>query len=84
VTAPVDRPAAGIAYQLAALLSFVVMDVAIKASVQTLPLAVVLWARFAFHLAFVSALFVLMGRRVPPRTRAPRLQAIRSLCLCVA
>jgi drug/metabolite transporter (DMT)-like permease len=84
VTAPADRPAAGIAFKLAALLSFVLMDVAIKASVQTLPLAVVLWARFAFHLAFVSALLAAMGRRVPPRTRAPRLQAVRSLCLCLA
>ncbi len=84
MTAPADRPAAGIAYQLVALLSFVTMDCLIKASVQTLPLAVVLWARFAFHLAFVALLIALMGRRVPPRTRAPKLQAIRSLCLCVA
>lgn len=84
MTAPADRPAAGIAYQLAALVAFVLMDCAIKASVQTLPLAVVLWARFAFHVAFVAMLLALMRRRVPPRTRAPKLQAVRSLCLGLA
>ena len=81
---PPDRPGAGIAYQLAALVSFVTMDCLIKATVQTLPLAVVMWARFAFHLLFVAALLRLMGRRVPPRTRAPRVQAIRSVCLGLA
>ena len=81
---PPDRPGAGIAYQLAALLSFVTMDCMIKATVQTLPLAVVMWARFAFHLLFVALLLRLMGRRVPPRTRAPRVQAIRSVCLGLA
>ncbi|GIX09411.1 DMT family transporter [Elioraea sp.] len=81
---PPDRPGAGIAFQLAALLSFVLMDCAIKATVQSLPLAVVMWARFAFHLAIVAVLLRLRGRRVPPRTRAPRLQALRSLCLGVA
>ncbi len=79
-----DRPGTGIAFQLSALLSFVLMDCAIKATVRTLPLAVVLWARFAFHMVFVSALLAAMGRRLPPRSRAPRLQAVRSLCLGAA
>lgn len=81
---PPDRPAAGVAFHSAALISFVVMDSAIKAAVQALPVAVVLWARFAFHLALVTAILAARGRSLPPRTRAPALQAVRSLCLGAA
>ena len=60
------------------------MDRAIKAAVQTLPRAVVLWVRFAFHLAIVIALLVARGRSLPSRTHAPTPQAARSVCLAAA
>ena len=84
VVKPPDRPALGIALMLGALFLFVLMDSAIKASVQSLPVLQVLWARFLFHMLIVSAALRLIGRRLPPRTGAPRLQVVRSLCLAAA
>jgi|YNPMSStandDraft_1061717.scaffolds.fasta_scaffold00315_23 drug/metabolite transporter (DMT)-like permease len=81
---PADRPVLGIALMLGALFLFVLMDSAIKASVQSLPVLQVLWARFLFHMLIVSAALRLMGRRLPPRTGAARLQVVRSLCLAAA
>lgn len=81
---PADRPGLGIALMLCALFLFVMMDSAIKASVKDLPVMQVLWARFLFHMIVVSAALAATGRRLPPRTRAPGLQAVRSLCLTVA
>jgi drug/metabolite transporter (DMT)-like permease len=81
---PADRPTLGIALMLGALFLFVMMDSAIKASVQGLPVIQVLWARFLFHMIVVSAALAAMGRRLPPRTGAPRLQVVRSLCLGAA
>jgi drug/metabolite transporter (DMT)-like permease len=69
---------------LGALFLFVMMDSAIKATVQSLPVLQVLWARFLFHMLIVSAALRLVGRRLPPRTGAPRLQVVRSLCLAAA
>lgn len=81
---PADRPTLGIALMLGALFLFVMMDCAIKAAVQDLPVIQVLWARFVFHMIVVSAALAAMGRRLPPRTGAPRLQVVRSLCLAAA
>lgn len=81
---PADRPTLGIVLMLGALFLFVMMDSAIKASVQGLPVIQVLWARFLFHMVVVSAALAAMGRRLPPRTGAPRLQVVRSLCLAAA
>jgi len=81
---PADRPALGIALMMGALFLFVMMDSAIKATVQSLPVLQVLWARFLFHMLIVSAALRLVGRRLPPRTGAPRLQVVRSLCLAAA
>jgi drug/metabolite transporter (DMT)-like permease len=81
---PADRPALGIVLMLGALFLFVMMDSAIKATVQSLPVLQVLWARFLFHMLIVSAALRLVGRRLPPRTGAPRLQVVRSLCLAAA
>ncbi len=81
---PADRPALGIVLMLGALLLFVMMDSAIKTSVQSLPVLQVLWARFLFHMIIVSAALAATGRRLPPRTGAPKLQIVRSLCLAVA
>jgi drug/metabolite transporter (DMT)-like permease len=81
---PADRPTLGIVLMLGALFLFVMMDSAIKASVQGLPVIQVLWARFLFHMVVVSAALAAMGRRLPPRTGAPRLQIVRSLCLAAA
>jgi drug/metabolite transporter (DMT)-like permease len=81
---PADRPTFGIVLMLGALFLFVMMDSAIKASVQGLPVIQVLWARFLFHMIVVAAALAAMGRRLPPRTGAPRLQVVRSLCLAAA
>lgn len=81
---PPDRPTLGIALMLGALFLFVMMDSAIKTTVQSLPVLQVLWARFLFHMLIVSAALRLVGRRLPPRTGAPRLQIVRSLCLAAA
>lgn len=81
---PTDRPTLGIVLMLGALFLFVMMDSAIKASVQGLPVIQVLWARFLFHMIVVSMALAAMGRRLPPRTGAPRLQLVRSLCLAAA
>lgn len=81
---PADRPTLGIVLMLGALFLFVMMDSAIKASVKDLPVLQVLWARFLFHMIVVAAALAAMGRRLPPRTGAPRLQVIRSLCLAAA
>jgi drug/metabolite transporter (DMT)-like permease len=81
---PADRPTFGILLMLGALFLFVMMDSAIKASVQGLPVIQVLWARFLFHMIVVAAALAAMGRRLPPRTGAPRLQGVRSLCLVAA
>lgn len=81
---PADRPALGIVLMLGALFLFVMMDSAIKASVQDLSVIQVLWARFLFHMIVVAAALAAMGRRLPPRTGAPKLQIVRSLCLAAA
>jgi drug/metabolite transporter (DMT)-like permease len=83
-TKPADRPGLGISLMMGALFLFVMMDSAIKATVQGLPVLQVLWARFLFHMIVVSAALALTGRRLPPRTGAPRLQVVRSLCLAAA
>jgi drug/metabolite transporter (DMT)-like permease len=81
---PADRPTLGIVLMLGALFLFVMMDSAIKASVQGLPVIQVLWARFLFHMIVVAAALAAIGRRLPPRTGAPKLQVVRSLCLAAA
>ncbi|MCC7283334.1 MAG: DMT family transporter [Acetobacteraceae bacterium] len=59
------------------------MDVLIKAATATLPVVQILWARFVIQFAIVSLALPLAGKRLPPVSRRPRLQAVRSLTLAL-
>lgn len=71
----------GVALYLGALLLFTGMDAVTKAAVAEVPVLQVLWARFTFHLVAVSAVTLLTTGRIPWRSGAPGLQAVRSLTL---
>lgn len=75
---------AGIGLYLLALFLFTALDTTLKFAVATLPVLQVLWARFLFHLVTVSAVLAIAGTRLPPISRAPRLQAARSVILATA
>jgi drug/metabolite transporter (DMT)-like permease len=71
----------GVLLQISALLLFVVMDTLLKVMAADLPVLQIIWARFLFaFLAVAIALRISMGR-IPWRSRAPGLQALRSLLL---
>ncbi len=71
----------GILLQISALLLFVLMDTLLKLMAADLPVLQIIWARFFFaFLAVAIALRISMGR-IPWRSRAPGLQALRSLLL---
>lgn len=72
---------AGVALQLAALATFVVMDTIIKLLAAGFPVAQVMWARFVFGLLTVAIALRVLGGQVPWRSRAPGLQTLRSLTL---
>lgn len=78
---PPDRPLRGMAFQMGALLCFVLMDVSIKVSVADLPVPQVIWARFVVHMATVALVVRLAGRRIPPVSKRPGLQILRSIVL---
>ena len=71
----------GVLLQLLALLFFVAMDTSIKWMTAGFAPAQVIWARFLFSFIAVSLFFRLWMGRLPWRSRAPGLQALRSLIL---
>ena len=72
----------GVALQLFALALFVCMDTVFKLMTTHLHVAQLAWARFFFSTVTVWVFFGVMGRgRLPWRTRAPWMQAGRSLVL---
>lgn len=82
--APVpDRPLRGIFLLCLAVFGFVCMDTLSKAAIASLPVIQVLWARFSIHLLAVSLALKLSGKRLPPISRRPGLQAVRSLTLAL-
>lgn len=71
----------GVLLQISALLLFVVMDTMLKLLAGDFPVLQIIWARFFFaFIAVAIALRLSMGR-FPWRSRAPGLQALRSLLL---
>ncbi|UPY37038.1 DMT family transporter [Sediminicoccus sp. KRV36] len=71
----------GVLLQLCALMIFVMMDTLLKVMAADFPVVQIIWARFLFaFLAVAIALRLSMGR-FPWRSRAPGLQALRSLLL---
>lgn len=77
-----DRPAAGIAWMLVAVLLFTVLDSLAKLLVAGHPVALVLWGRYLFNALWLA---VLLGPTVGPRrvlaTRRPGLQVARGIFL---
>ena len=72
---------AGVALQLAALLVFVCMDTMLKLLTARFAVPQLMWARFFFGLLAVAVGLRLATGRLPWRSRAPGLQAVRSLLL---
>ena len=71
----------GVLLQLCALMIFVMMDTLLKVMAADFPVLQIIWARFLFAFITVAiALRISMGR-FPWRSRAPGLQALRSLLL---
>ncbi|MCX8132349.1 MAG: DMT family transporter [Roseococcus sp.] len=77
-----NRPLHGVLLQLAALLLFVAMDTVFKLLTADFPVAQLAWARFLFSFLCVAVFLRLSLGRLPWRSRAPGLQALRSLLLC--
>ncbi|MFN3449884.1 MAG: DMT family transporter [Roseococcus sp.] len=77
-----NRPLHGVLLQLAALLLFVAMDTVFKLLTADFPVAQLAWARFLFSFLCVAGFLRLWLGRLPWRSRAPGLQALRSLLLC--
>lgn len=74
----------GIALQLVAIAFFVAMDTTTKLLTASYSVPQLMFARFLFHLLFVALLLRLLTGSLPWRSRAPRLQAARSLSLVAA
>ena len=75
---------AGLLLQVAALAVFVCMDTLLKVLTAFYAVPQLMWARFLFSLIAVALLFRLTMGRLPWRSRAPWLQAWRSLMLAGA
>lgn len=74
----------GVALHLAALALFVCMDTLVKVLTGHFPIPQLMFARFMFHVLVVALAIRLATGRMPPRSRAPGLQAVRSLTLASA
>ncbi|MCQ4162212.1 DMT family transporter [Roseomonas sp. GC11] len=74
----------GILLQLAAIALFVAMDTTIKVMTASFPVPQILFCRFLVHVAAVAVLLRLFTGSFPWRSRAPGLQALRSLSLASA
>lgn len=71
----------GVLLQICALLLFVVMDTLLKLMVADFPVLQIIWARFFFAFLTVAIALRIVTGRFPWRSRAPGLQALRSLLL---
>jgi drug/metabolite transporter (DMT)-like permease len=74
-------PLAGVALQLTALVLFVCMDTLVKLLAARYAVPQLMWARFLFGFLVVAAVLRLTMGHLPWRSRAPGLQALRSLLL---
>jgi drug/metabolite transporter (DMT)-like permease len=72
---------AGVALQLVALAVVVCMDTLLKLLTAQFAVPQLMWARFLFSLLAAALFFRITMGRLPWRSRAPRLQAARSLLL---
>ncbi len=74
-------PLIGVLLQLSALALFVGMDTLVKALTAHYAVPQLMWARFLFSLLVAGAFIRLTTGQLPWRSRAPGLQALRSLLL---
>lgn len=74
-------PLFGVALHLGALLLFVVMDTLVKLLTAQFAVPQLMWARFLFGFLAVAVVLRLVTGHLPWRSRAPWLQALRSLLL---
>ena len=72
----------GVGLQLAALAVFVCMDTLLKLLTAQYAVPQLMWARFLFSLLAAGLVLRLIMGRLPWRSRAPWMQAARSLMLC--
>src|SRR3712207_1587849 len=73
----------GVALQLTALVLFVCMDTLVKLLAASYAVPQLMWARFLFGLLAVAAVLRITAGHLPWRSRAPGLQAVRSLLLAL-
>jgi len=78
-----EAPLAGILLMCLAVLCFVIMNTMVKHLSQTLPVPLIIWARYFFHLVVIMALF---PRRLPTLlvSRRKGMQVLRSVLVLVA
>ncbi|MFC3123857.1 DMT family transporter [Pseudoroseomonas globiformis] len=74
----------GVLLQLLAIAFFVAMDTSIKLLTADFPVGQLMFARFAVSVLLVATVMRVVKGRVPWRSRAPGLQAVRSLSLAGA
>jgi drug/metabolite transporter (DMT)-like permease len=75
---------AGVALQICALMLFVCLDTLIKLLTAHFAVAQLMFVRFVFHILVLGPAIWLATGSLPLRSRAPGLQALRSLTLAVA
>jgi drug/metabolite transporter (DMT)-like permease len=72
---------AGLLLQFCAIALFVALDTVTKVLTASLPVPQIVFMRFVFHVLVVAVALRLATGRVPWRSRAPGLEAVRSLLL---
>ena len=75
---------AGVALHLSALMLFVVMDTLVKRLTAHYAVPQLMWARFLFSLLGAALVIRITSGSLPWRSRAPGLQAVRSLLLAAS
>ena len=81
---PADRLVAGAAYAVAATLFFVCMDTLAKYGGQFLPVPMLIWGRFGFHLLVLLALIPFIGAANVVKTGQAGRHLLRGVCLATA
>lgn len=79
-----SRRLAGVALHLSALALFVVMDTLVKLLTAHYAVPQLMWARFMFSLLGAAAVIRITSGSLPWRSRAPGLQAFRSVLLALS
>lgn len=74
----------GLLLQFSAIALFVALDTVTKLLTGDLPVAQIIFLRFVFHTLVVALALQVATGRIPWRSRAPGMQALRSLSLLVA